>query len=317
MKKIRSILKIRELSLFLIVLFIVIILGMLFPNFLGRVNIFGILYTIAVNAFIAGAMTVLFVSGGFDLSVGATLGLSSMLAGRFIVRMELPISTSIILVLLVGAAIGSVIGYIVSYIGINPFIVTLSAWFIIESCTVIVSGGTNIANFPSKFGDIASYKVLGVPLILILSLFSLAIFDLLLRKNAYFRQNYFIGGNEGAALLAGINVKKVKLLNYILVGFMSAIAGVFNASRFMAAFVTAGSENSFQIITAVIIGGASLKGGKGSVLGSLFGLIFMALIYTALIFLKVDVLLNRIVIGTILIIAVLIDQNIQKQRAFG
>ena len=315
MQKLKNVFKFREFSLFLILLLIIIVLGILFPNFLGRVNIFGILYTISVNAFIVGAMTVLFVAGGFDLSVGATLGFAGMLAGRFIVRMELPIALSIILVLLVGAAIGSAIGYIVSYVGINPFIVTLAAWFIIESCTVIVSGGTNIANFPSEFGDIASYRVLGVPIILIFSLLSLAIFDILLRKNAYFRQNYFIGGNERAAMLAGINVRRVKLLNYTLVGFMAAMAGVFNASRFMVAVVNAGSESAFQIITAVIIGGASLKGGKGSVSGSFFGLVLMALIYNALIFLRVDVLLNRIVIGAILIIAVLIDVNIQRQRA--
>jgi ribose transport system permease protein len=314
MGKIKNILKFRELSLILIILVSVIILSIMFPNFFSRANIFGILYTISVNTFIVGAMTVLFVSGGFDLSVGATLGLTGMIAGRFIVRMDLPILLSIILVLLIGAAIGSFIGFIVSYININPFIVTLAAWFIIESITVIVSGGTNIANFPSRFGDIASYKIFSVPMILIISLLSLVIFDILIRKNAYFRLNFFIGGNENAALLAGINVKRVKLLNYTLVGFMAAIAGVFNTSRFMAAFVTAGSENAFQIITAVIIGGASLKGGRGSVLGSFFGLIIMALIYNALIFLRVDVLLNRIVIGAILIIAVLIDINIQKQR---
>ena len=135
-----------------------------------------------------------------------------------------------------------------------------------------------------------------------------------MRKNAYFRQNYFIGGNELGAALAGINVRKVKLLNYTIVGLMASIAGIFSTSRFMVAFVTSGSENAFQIITAVIIGGASLKGGRGSVLGSFLGLVLMALAYNTLIFFKVDVLLNRIVIGLILILAVLIDTNLQKQR---
>lgn len=305
---------IRESSLLIINLAIILFLSFRFPLFTSANNIFGMLYAISINSIIAGAMTVLFVSGGFDMSAGVTAGFCGMVVGVLMVRFNLPITLSCLLTIILGAALGTFIGFLVSYININPFVVTLSAWFIIESFIYIVSGGKNQVNFPSEFSLIASYKILNVPMIIIFALCSLIIFEIVLRRNVYFRQNFAIGGNESAAILAGIKVKRVKMLNYTLVSAMAAVAGIFLTSRFMAAYLTAGSENAFQIITAVIIGGASLRGGKGSVLGTFLGLVLMALVFSAFIFFKMDVLWNRIAIGLILILAVIIDENIQKER---
>jgi len=311
---IKKFFRLRESSLIIINLVIIIAMTIIFPNFSSSNNAFGMLYAISVNSIIAGAMTVLFVSGGFDMAAGATLGYCGMFVGYLMVDIGLSIPLAILITILIGAVIGSIMGYIISYLNINPFVVTLAGWFIIESFIYIIGGGTNKVGFDSSFALISSFKILNIPFIIIFAILCLIIFEVLLRKNVYFRQNYAIGGNEQAAMLAGIRVKRVKLLNYTMVSAMAAVAGIFLTSRFMAAYSSAGSENAFQIITAVIIGGASLKGGRGSVLGTFLGLVLMALVYNAFIFFKMDILWNRIAIGTILILAVIIDVNLQKER---
>lgn len=310
---IRKFFKYRVSGLLLIVLLFSIVLAISHPGFTSRINIFGMLYSISVNCIIAGAMTLLFVSGGFDMAVGSVLGLSGMIVA-LLMGAGVPIIVSIILTLIIGIVIGALMGYIISYIGINPFVVTLAGWFAFGALVYIIGGGASISGIPKSFTLIATYKILNVPMIIIFSIVSIIIFEILLQKNKFFRQNYFIGSNEKAAELVGIKVKKVKLINYILTSMMAAVAGIFLTARFSAAYNVAGSENAFQIITAVIIGGASLKGGRGSVVGTFLGLVFVALIYDALVLYSVDILWNKIFIGTILILAVIIDINIQRRN---
>jgi len=178
-----------------------------------------------------------------------------------------------------------------------------------------VGKGSNINGFPKSFNLISFYKVAKVPVIIIFAMVTIIIFEVLLRKNFFFRSAFYIGGNENAAELVGISVKKIKLVLYTLTGATSAIAGIFLTSRFMAAYNVAGSENAFQIITAVIIGGASLKGGRGSVLGSFLGLIFVALIYDALVLYNINIQWNKFFIGVILIVLVLIDEKVGRRTA--
>ena len=316
MKILKNIFKIREIPLLLIIIFLILILSLFEPNFLTRINTFGILYYLSTSLIITGAMTVLFVSGGFDLSVGATLGFSGMLVGYLLKYLELPVGISILITLLVGAIIGAIIGYIVAYVEVNPLIVTLAAWFIIGSAVFIIAGGRSIIGFPKSFEMLATYKIFGIPSIILFSIIITLIFEILLRRNVFFRQNYAIGGNEIGAKLAGIRVKKVKLFNYTLVSSMAAIAGIFSASRFKAAYSSSGTDAAFQIITAVIIGGASMKGGKGTVLGSFLGLTLMALVNNMLIMFNVDPNWNKFVIGSILFLAVFIDSSINKEKVF-
>ena len=314
MKKIKKIFASRESGLSIIVIVFILVLLFTVPAFKSPINIFGILTGITINLIMAGAVTILFVSGGFDMSVGVTMGYSGLVAAFLLVKLDLPIPLAIILTILVGIIIGAFNGYFISYVGMNPFIVTLATWFVVESLKFIINGGMNITGIPGDFYMISFYRILGVPIIIIFSIVLAIIFDYLLRKNTFFRQYYAIGGNEQAAMVAGIRVKRTKLIAYILVGATASIAGIFLTSRFMAGYNEAGFENAFQIITAVIIGGASLKGGKGSVTGTFLGLVFMALIYNALVLYGLDILWNKIAIGVLLILAILIDENLVQRR---
>ncbi|MCL4377795.1 MAG: ABC transporter permease [Actinobacteria bacterium] len=287
---------------------------MIFKNFSSYSNILGILYSIASNSIVAGAMTVLFVSGGFDISAGVMLGFAGVFIGRMIVGFSMPIPIAILLAVIIGAAIGTIMGYIISYLDISPFFVTLSAYFIIGSCLRIVSERQDIVGFPVNFGLIAQYKILGIPIMIIFAIINIIFFDVMMRKNVYFRQNFAVGSNEQAAIVSGIKVKRLKMFNYTLVSTMAAISGIILTSRYMAAYQSSGADAAFQIITAVIIGGASLKGGKGSVLGTFLGIVLMALVYNSFIFFKMNIAWNKFAIGLILILVVIFDVNIQKER---
>lgn len=313
MDKIKKIFKIREVNLIIINMVMIIILSIIFPNFYSSFNIIGILNSIAINSIMIGPMTILFISGGIDLSVGAVLGFCVIIVTRLIIISGIPYQLGILFIILIGMTIGLIIGYLIAYLNINPFITTLSFYFIFRGFKFIFSGGS-LFGLPESFRLISQYQILHIPTIIIFAIFSIIIWDILARKNIFFRQVYYIGGNEQGATLGGIRVKRIKLISYLLVSISAAIASIFYTSKFMGAYSTAGNDNTFQLITAVIIGGASLKGGKGTILGSFLGLIIVALIYDALIFLKVDVNFNEIVIGFLLILVIILDNITTKER---
>ena len=314
MKYFKKFFKIRESNLIIINLIVFLFLFFYFKNFSTPQNIIGILYTVSANAIIVGAMTVLFVSGGFDISCGVMLGFTGVFIGRLIIDFSWPAPVVILLALVIAAAIGTVVGYIISYLGINPFFVTLSVFFILTSALRLVADKKDVVGFPKSFGLIAQYRVLNVPVMIIVAIILIIFFDIMLRKNVYFRQNFAVGFDERAAIVAGIKVKRLKMLNYTLVSAMAAVSAIFLTSRYMAAYQASGADAAFQIITAVIIGGASLKGGKGSVLGTFLGLVLMALVYNSLVFFKVDVVWNKFVVGLILVLVVMFDISMQKEK---
>jgi len=313
MNFIKKIFRIREFNLFLIVLIIIITLTIRSPFFATKANMFGILSSMSTETIIAGAMTILFISGGFDLSVGSTLGLCAMIV-VVLIKAGTPIPLAVVLTILIGIIIGSIMGFVISYIKINPFIVTLSGFLIIRSLHLIISGGTSIGNLQKPFSLIARFKILNVPMYIIFAFFSILVFDALLRNNVFFRNNYNLGGDENSASLLGINVRKLKLFNYALTSAMASIAGIFLASKFNNANIEGSPDTAFQVITAVILGGASLKGGRGSVTGTLFGLCIMALIQNALVLFNLNILWNKIAIGLVLIIVVVLDSTMNRKR---
>ena len=300
MNYLKNILKYRESSLGLIILLFIIILSTTTDSFLTKINLY--------------AITMIIVSGNFDLSVGSLLGFSGILVGVLMQNMGLPIPVAIVITLLTGAFIGIINGVIISYVGINPFITTLASWFVLLSLKYIINNGNHVSNLSNEFRLISRYKIYGIPLMVYIAIAIMIIFLILLKKTKYFRQNYYIGGNKKAAELVGINVKKIITINYMLVGLSAATAGMLSAARFRNAYTSAGTETAFIAIIAVIIGGASLYGGKGSVLGSFFGLIFISLVYNAIILYGINLNWNLLALGILIIVAVTIDVILEKKK---
>ena len=297
----------REFMIFVIVAGMFIIMSFASPYFLNRGNLLALLLGLSLEALVAVAMTNLMASGGFDMSVGSVVAFTGA-AVAMLMKIGCPIPLAVLAGFIIGAAAGLFNGFTVAVIGINPFVTTLASLSLFRGLTMIITQGKNISPLPAAFNAIGQTKIIGIQSPIWITIVFIIIGDILLRKSRFFRQNYFIGGNEKTARLSGIPVTKMKILNYALTGLFAGFAGIILTARLGAASVTTGTGLELRVITAVIIGGASLAGGEGTVLGAFFGSLLMALIVNALTLLGVDVYWQTFVIGATLLAAVLIDQ---------
>lgn len=310
----RRLLEQREMSIFLVVLAGGLYLHLASPNFLQKTNLIAVLLGLSFDAIIAVGMTVLLVSGGFDLSVGSVLALGGAVAGYAMTKWGFGVGTAILLGLLAGALVGYINGWIIARVGVNPLIGTLGMMSIARGAVLLLTAGYGIPNLPDPFNKLGQGVFLGMQYPVWIMLLTVIVGELMLRRSRFFRQSYFVGGNERSARLSGINVERVKITNYILVGVMAALTGLLLTARLGTASVSAGMGAELRVISAVVIGGASLSGGEGSVVGSLLGVILMALISNGLNLLGVNVYWQTIVIGTVLVLAVAADTLSRRRR---
>jgi len=316
-RSIRAVAAFREFTLILVLVVFGIIMTIASPFFLTWPNIEAILLALSVEATIAVGMVILLVSGGLDLSVGSTLAFTGVVTG-LVVSAGLPAPVSILIGLLAALGVGLVNGLLVAKMKINPFITTLGMMTTIRGLLLVLARGKAVLNLPPSFTDIGQGRLFNVQYPIYIMLSMVIIGDLLLRNSRFFRQAYYVGGNEKAARLSGINVDLVKIFNYCLVALLAGISGLLLTARFGSASVTVGSGVELRVITATIIGGASLNGGEGSVFGAFLGALFMGVLANALNLLGVDVYWQNLFTGLILIIAVVMDvinerrKNLQK-----
>jgi ribose transport system permease protein len=310
---IKKITDIREFMLVSVIVVFFIAMTFSTPIFLTSANLLAVLLGFSLEAIIAVAMTMLLISGGFDMSVGSIVGISGMLSA-ICMKSGIPVPLAILVGLLSGMVVGLFNGFIIAKVGINPFITTLATQSAIRGL-VLVIGKENKSSLPHSFTILGQGKIFGIQSLVIIAIVLVIVGDILLRKSRFFRQNYYIGGNEKSAILSGINVVGMKIFNYTLSGVMAAFAGILLAARLDSATMLAGTGMEFRVITAVIIGGASLSGGEGTVFGAFLGSLLMGLISDALTLLGIDVRWNQFVIGATLLTAVLIDYYSQKRKA--
>ena len=312
----KTVLQQRELTIFLSVLGFAALLALSSPNFLNRANLIALLVGLSFDMIVAVGMTILMVSGGFDMSVGSTLALAGAVAGYSITKYGAPIWLGIVLGLLTGVVIGLINGLLITKIRVNPFIATLGMMQVVRGIVFLVTSGLGIPNLPDGFNYFGQEKLLGLQIPVWIMLVLVVVGEILLRRWSFFRQSYFVGGNERSARLSGINIDLVKITNYVIVGVMAAVSGLLLAGRMGTASVSAGMNAELRVISAVVIGGASLAGGEGSVLGSLLGVLLMALLANGLNLLGINVYWQTIVTGTVLVIAVAADA-INRRRSGG
>jgi ribose transport system permease protein len=310
---IKKLLKKRESMILLVVLCIFLFLCIASPVFLTRSNLLAVLIGLSVEAIIAVAMTNLLISGGFDLSVGSVLCFCGMIAG-ICWKAGIPAELAILLGILSGMAVGALNGILVAILKIAPFVVTLASLNIFRGIVYGITEGKSISALPAAFQFLGQRTVFGIQMPIIFAVTLVLIGDIVLRCFRFFRQNYYIGGNEKAAQLSGINVRNMKIFNYMLTGLFAGFAGVVQAGRLGSAMVTAGQNMEMRVLTAVIIGGASLSGGEGTILGAFLGSVLMALVTNAVNLLGVNVYWQTFIMGLTLLIAVLIDTFGNRQR---
>ena len=298
----------REFSIFLIVVALFIILTFASPYFLTGANLMSVLLGLSTESIIACGMIMVIITGGIDLSVGSVVALVGALTAYCMKTLELPVIVAILIGIGCGVLIGFINGTLISRLGINAFIITLGWQYIARGLVMVVTNGLNISPLPKEFNNLGQGKLFGViqyPIVVMIVL--MVVGDILLRKSRFFRQNYYIGNNEKAAALTGIDVPKMKTINFMINGALAAIAGILLTARLGSASSTAGTNLEFKAITAVILGGASLAGGSGTILGAFLGSLLMGLITNGLNLLGVDVYWQTFVIGCTLLIAVILD----------
>lgn len=303
----------REIILVITLAIISLIASVLSPYFFDINNFRNIIIAISLDTIIIVGMTMVLVGGGIDLSVGSCLGFcATVLARAFAARLGIP--QSILISLCCGIIIGAINGFLISYIRVNPLITTLGMMTIARSAVYITAGGHPLASIPTTFKAFAKGDIVGIPNLFIIGLIFIIVFDFLMRRNIIFRKYYFVGGNERTAYRAGIKVNLFKFFSYVATGLFASIAGILLVSRLGSAFPHTGLGTEMRVISACIIGGCSISGGKGTVLGSFLGVMLLAVINNILVLLGIQVEWQGIVSGTILILAVLSDAIILRKE---
>jgi len=286
---------------------VVILFSILSDRFLTLSNFVNVLRQVSMQAIIAFGMTVVIISGGIDLSVGSVFALSAAILAS-IVRNN-SIFLGILSALLVGAAFGFFNGLIITKGRLQPFIVTLATMAIARSLTLAYMEGMPITGFPDSFRFIGAGDIAGIPVPVLIMFALLGLIFYLTKYTKFGLYAYSIGGNELAAKLSGVKVDAYKISFYVLSGLLTAASAVILTSRLNSAQPTFGVGYELDAIAAVVLGGASLSGGKGSVIGTLFGALIMGILNNGMNILNVSPFYQDAVKGIVILTAVLVERE--------
>ncbi len=302
----------------------VLALCLLSDRFLTPDNGWNILRQISVNLCLSIGMTLVILSGGIDLSVGAILALSGAIAAgllkhgialpAFDVLLQFTTAGAIVAGLFVGAGLGWCNGVAITRFQLPPFVATLGMFSIARGLTMLWTGGFPITGLGSSFGEIGTGTFLSVPMPVWIMSVLVAIFVLVTRRLRFGRHLYAVGGNERAARLTGLHVNRIKIAVYTLAGALAGVAGLIVTSRLDSAQPNAGLGYELDSIAAVVIGGTSLSGGRGSVTGTVLGCLIIGVLNNGLFLLNVSPFWQQVIKGVVILLAVAIDKMNARGR---
>ncbi|SHE68630.1 monosaccharide ABC transporter membrane protein, CUT2 family [Marinitoga hydrogenitolerans DSM 16785] len=284
-----------------------ILFSILSDRFLTVSNIINVFRQVSIQAVMAFGMTMVIISGGIDLSVGSIFALSAVIMASVLKTGS--VFLGIVIALVVGALMGFVNGFIIAKGRIQPFIVTLATMAIGRSLTLVYTQGMPITGFPSTFRIIGRGYLFGMPYPILIMLGTFALIWFISSNTKLGLYTYAIGGNETAAKLSGVKVVKYKIIIYMISGVLSAVSAMLLTARLNSAQPTFGTGYELDAIAAVVLGGASLSGGKGSVVGTIFGALIMGIINNGLNLLNVSPFYQQAVKGIVILIAVLLERE--------
>lgn len=299
-------------------------MSMLSDNFLTTNNGLNILRQISVNLCLSIGMTLIILMAGIDLSVGAILALSGAVAAGLLkngltidaigVQLQFTVLGSIVAGVLVGSAAGLFNGIAITRFKLPPFVATLGMFSIARGLTMLWTGGFPVTGLGPTFGTIGTGLWFGIPVPIWITAVLVAIFVILTRRTRFGRHVYAVGGNERAALLTGLPVNRIKVAVYTLGGGLAGVAGLIVTSRLDSAQPNAGLGYELDSIAAVVIGGTSLSGGRGSVMGTVIGCLIIGVLNNGLFLLNVSPFWQQVVKGFVILAAVAVDRMSQGDR---
>lgn len=299
----------KEFGILIAFIVIVIALMIISPNaFAKPANLINIFKQASINGILACGMMFVIISGGIDLSVGSTIALSGVLAAYFAHPNTYPLIVPIVVALGVGVIVGAINGASVAYGNIPPFIISLATMTAVSGVALIASNGSPIFGLSKDFEALGSGFLFGnVPILIVYFVITMLICGFILTKTVFGRRVYAIGGNQTAAKVSGINVKRHILMVYTVCGLLAGFAGLLLASRTVQGSPTAGKGYEMDAIAAVIIGGISMSGGAGKWYGTIIGALLLAVIGNGLDILGVSSNYQMIIKGAIIALAVFVD----------
>lgn len=290
-----------------------VVFALLAPQFLTVENLVNVALSIAITGILAVGMTFVILTGGIDLSIGSVLAVAGIVAAICAKSLgDAGVFVGIIAAIGVGMATGLFNGLMVSRFRVPPFVVTLAVLTIARGLAFIMAerfaGSTSVSDLPAAFALVGREKLMGIPVPVLTMLIVFVAGWFILRHTRFGRYVYAIGGNSEASFLAGVNVKSVTTWVYVLNGFLVGLAGATLASRLGAGLANAGMQYELDVIAAVVVGGTSLSGGRGSIILTLMGAVFIGVLNNGLNLAGIDPYLQKIALGAVILVAVLADQ---------
>jgi len=293
-----------------------IFLGVLSPTFVTLSNLFNIGQQVAVLAVLAIGGTAVIILGGIDLSVGGVLALSGGLVGVAFVNHGVNIWLAAIIGIIAGAIIGAMNGVLIIWGKLPPFIATLAMMSITRGLTLVILNGQPLSGYPQSFQNLTTFYVAGwVPTSVIIAVVLMVLGGMYFRWLPSGRGLYALGANYEVARLSGLPVQRLTIMVYSVAGLLAGVGGVMMTSRLVSAQPTAGTGIELDVIAAVVIGGASLAGGYGSVLGTAVGVLIIGVLRNGLNLLNVSSFWQQVVIGTVIAAAVLVENVRQRKES--
>lgn len=312
-KKKKNIFKNQSMIIFIILIVIMVILSILSPQFMTYTNIMNVTRQVASIVIAGSAVTLLMIAGCMDLSVGSVIAFSGVMCAKAAVA-GMPMPIAILVGMLFGALIGFINGIVVVKLKITPVIATLGTMYVARGLAYIVCGGVAITSgIPSSFKTIGTGYIGLLPIPLIICVISVAVFVFVQKKTVFGKYCVAIGGNKTAAQLSGINVGKYTIISFVLSGLMTGLAACLMASRLGVGQPNVGEGFEFDVIVAVVLGGTSLSGGKGSVIGMVIGAFIAGFLTNGLNLMDVQSFWQDVFKGIVLVGAIVLDQVLQEK----
>ena len=301
-------------GIILVIVIVSVLLAIRNPNFMTTSNILNILRQISVYGILAAGMTFVIITGGIDLSVGSVAGMGGAIVASFVTKDIMPFLPAVLVALFVGILVGFINGFVVSNLNVPPFAMTLAMQISLRGLCYIVCEGKPIGNLPQYMQDLGLGSTFGIPTPIYFLLAVLILVWVILSKTTFGRSIYAVGGNPQAAYQAGINSKKVITMVYCVSGMLAASAGVILAARNASAQPTGGNAFETEAIAACVMGGISMSGGSGSIIGVFFGALLLGIINNGMNLLYIDSYWQMVIKGVIIAGSVIYSIISSKKR---
>ncbi|MFC9019402.1 ABC transporter permease [Streptomyces albidoflavus] len=302
-----------ELGLLAAVVVLYIVLGVVAGGFLSADNQLGILRDAATVGIPALGVTLVIIAGEIDISIGPAVAFASVLFAKAASEWDFGLPIALLLTLIAGALWGSAAGWLRARFGVPSFIATLGLWSALGGLALYTTNALPVATPGGGFMEALGGKILGVPTPAVVLVLLVLVFWYVARRTAYGRSVYAVGGNAAAAQLAGIRISRVRVVLFATTGVLAALTGILMAARLGSGNGGAAAGLEFDVIAAVVIGGTALAGGRGSLVGTMLGVVFISVIANGLVLLGVNSFLQDVVRGLIIVGAVLINVVISRK----